>query len=259
MLIHRFAITTGSLLLMATATLAQAPQGGGQQGGAQSGPLAGPPAVQQPYAAPTAPSAGDADERRGGQAGMDRWPNESYGDRARGDGRRRDRRAETAEGIMACRLDMRDLCGDSQGGRGGRLQCLVERRDRVSPACADMLAAIEGRGSRGSRRAEGPRDGRPDSRSDGRGDGRDERRFDRREGDREPEMDGRRRFGGVRPGLACRADAETLCGTVERGPARRQCLTEHEAQLSAPCREALSEARTQRSEARRGPQDGDPR
>ena len=231
----------GCVILAASAALAQAPP-------APLPPAYGPGA-EPPAGAVPGPDSRGSDRRDwsgpdGGRGG------------ARGDGGSRERRQS---GVAACRADMQDLCGSVPGGRGARLQCLIENRDRVSPDCADMLAAIEGREPRGQRRADrGPE--RRDSARDGRKEERpDDRRFgDRRaEGrpfeDRRPfgrEQGGNERGGGPRLGQACRADAQSLCGTVERGNARRQCLQQNEAQLSQPCREALAAMTSRRSEFR---------
>lgn len=213
-----FVISAGCAMLAASGALAQSP------------PLQAPP-VQPPAASATDQRLPDWGQRapRGNDRGMS------------------DR---TAGGINACRADMQDLCGRAGGGRGGRLQCLIENRDRVQPACAEMLAAIEGREPSGRRRAERGRDGFDGRGDGGRGDRQGDRRTERWEDRRGDRGDDRQGSARVRPGQACRADAQALCGAVERGPARRQCLIEHEAQLSAPCREALANGASRRSEAR---------
>ena len=169
-----------------------------------------------------------------------------------------------SSGIAACRADMASLCrGDGRDTRGARMQCLIDNRDRVSPACADMLAAIEQAEPRRQRRAE-RRGERQFGRDDGRwGDRRAERRGDMRDEPRDGGWQDPRRFGeGPRPGpgsgqgsgqspqQACRADAQALCGSVERGPQRRQCLMQHEAQLSPGCKAAITAAASQRHELR---------
>lgn len=40
--------------------------------------------------------------------------------------------------------------------------------------------------------------------------------------------------------LACKGDVVALCGTVEKGKARRQCLQEKQAQVSPGCQQALA-------------------
>jgi len=119
-----------------------------------------------------------------------------------------------ASGLAACRQDLQSLCAAVGAGGGARVQCLVQNRDKVSPACADVLAAIEARGPRAQRKAE------------------------------------RQAQRANRPGIACRADAQALCGSAERGAARQQCLRQHEPQLSPACRQALGDVMTARREAR---------
>lgn len=119
-----------------------------------------------------------------------------------------------AAGLSACRQDLQSLCAAVGAGGGARVQCLVQNRAKVSPACADVLAAVEARGPRGQRKAE-----------------REARRANR-------------------PGIACRADAQALCGSAERGAARQHCLRQHEPQLSPGCRQALADVMTVRREAR---------
>ena len=162
-----------------------------------------------------------------------------------------------AEGIAACRADMRDLCSRQRDGRGARMHCLLENRDRVSPACAGLLAAIDEREPRGQRRP-GRFDDRDEMRDRGPNGGRAGRFDDRRAGPPDEQRGfGRKRFAGGRPGGACRDDAQSLCGTAQRGPERRQCLRDHEAQLSEPCREALSQAAMRRRDPQRDAIDPD--
>ena len=47
---------------------------------------------------------------------------------------------------------------------------------------------------------------------------------------------------------ACKADAEKLCSGVERGHGRiAACLKEHEAQLSASCKDAIAKSHPQKA------------
>lgn len=216
MLSRTFCITAGVLIVAAGAALAQSPPA------RSTAPQ--PPAATQPDDRDYEPRRGYAGRDFSGQDDVGRYQRrEDRGGRNRG-----------ASGVAACRADIQDLCGSVPGGRGERLQCLIESRDRVSPDCADMLAAIEGRPERGQRRSE---------------------RFDNRraEGGERAE-----RQGGPRGG-ACRADAQSLCGKVERGPARRQCLREHEAELSPQCRDALARSASRQNGVMPEPQPATPR
>ena len=50
---------------------------------------------------------------------------------------------------------------------------------------------------------------------------------------------------------ACAADAQKYCPDLGRGPERRACMREHQAQLTQPCRDAMAAVRSALG-ARRG-------
>jgi len=121
--------------------------------------------------------------------------------------------------LAACRADMQSLCGDIERGRGARksrLECLVENRDKASPACAAAIAEVEA--------------GQP-------GDGRARKR----------------REAGTRGAMAaCRTDVATHCGNIEPGSGgRMRCLRENAAKLTPECTAVLNERRTAAVQTRR--------
>ena len=118
---------------------------------------------------------------------------------------------ERGAGLAACRADMDTLCRGTDGGRRGRMQCLVENRAKVSAPCAQVLTELEARGP-GQRRGQAAREGAAADAP-------------------------------MRAGQACRADAQALCGTMQRGAERMQCLRQNEAKLSPDCRTSLEPGR----------------
>jgi Cysteine rich repeat len=59
---------------------------------------------------------------------------------------------------------------------------------------------------------------------------------------------------GDRPMAACRADMKALCGNIERGGARMQCLVDNKAKASPECQSAM--AAIQQQMAQRGGRHG---
>jgi Cysteine rich repeat len=106
----------------------------------------------------------------------------------------------------ACRADIQSLCGGVTGGRGARMQCLVENRTKASPECQSAMAAIQERfAQRGVRSGEK-----------------------------------RARF------AACKADVANLCPEATKGGERAQCLKQNEAKLSAECGTVMKQAKEAR-------------
>ena len=178
------AVAAVAVAAATTAVLAQMPPQGG------------------PGAPPTAPQAT--------QPGAPATPGFKRGERGE--------RGERGAGLAACRADMDTLCRGTDGGRRGRMQCLVENRAKVSAPCADVLSDLEARGPR-ARPGKAAREG----------------------GENAVPM---------RAGQACRADAQALCGTMQRGAERMQCLRQNETRLSPECRTSLTRAATLRQDMR---------
>lgn len=161
--------------------------------------------------------------------------------------------------LAACRADAETLCAGIERGRGARLDCLAQNKDKVSEACRtamdDMLARhASGDGARRGGHGRGDRAGRgamaacavdvathcPGSEGD-----RGERRRCLMENASKlsaectaalEEMRGR----GQQMREACAADRQALCADAERGPQTMSCLKENEAKLSPTCSAALA-------------------
>jgi hypothetical protein len=61
----------------------------------------------------------------------------------------RDRMAEGRQKMEvfaeACRPDAEKLCKDAAGGKGRGMRCLLDNKDRLSPACREQVAKVEAR------------------------------------------------------------------------------------------------------------------
>ncbi len=57
--------------------------------------------------------------------------------------------------------------------------------------------------------------------------------------------------GGARGAVraACKADMDKLCPDAQQGPARRQCMSAHQSELSDPCKAAIAQMRAMRQGA----------
>lgn len=119
--------------------------------------------------------------------------------------------------LSACRADAETLCAGIERGRGARLDCLAQNKDKVSAACRTAMDNLVARhaGGDGARRG-------------GLGDG-----------------------AGRGPLAACAVDLATHCAgsNGERGE-RRRCLTENASKLSAECTAAIEELRARGQQMR---------
>jgi hypothetical protein len=121
-------------------------------------------------------------------------------------------------GMAACRADLQTLCNGVTGGRGARMQCLVENRTKASPECQAAMTDLQGRiAERGAKAGKG-------------GKGEQRGRF-----------------------AACRSDLATFCGAT-KGKERAQCLSQNEAKLSPECGALVKQAQGFRLNARQARQ-----
>lgn len=162
--------------------------------------------------------------------------------------------------LSACRADAETLCAGIERGRGARLDCLAQNKDKVSAACRTAMDGLLARHASGDGER---RDGHGRGDRAGRGAmaacavdvathcaGSEGDRGKRRQCLVEnasklsaectaalEEMRGR----GQQMREACAADRQTLCADAERGPQTMSCLKENEAKLSATCSQALAQ------------------
>ena len=115
----------------------------------------------------------------------------------------------TASPMAACRADMKTLCAGVERGKGAKLKCLVENKDKASAECQAVMASMQERG--------GKRAGQKANKA-GKG--------------------GRL--------AACQSDVAALCPEVEKGGGRAQCLRQNETKVSPACGAAMKELKDAR-------------
>ena len=159
-----------------------------------------------------------------------------------------------ARGMAACRVDVATFCQGIEAGRGNRVACLMQNKDKLSPDCQ---ATIEQRASRSPRQAAvgAPAPGAtppvaavpsatpatpatppaatlpsgpvPKSAAAA------------------PREKGAGRF------AACRTDMQALCAAVAPGGGNRiRCLQDNQAKLSPACADSLTQLKGAKQDAR---------
>ncbi len=114
-----------------------------------------------------------------------------------------------ASPMAACRADMKALCAGVERGKGAKLKCLVENKEKASAECQAIMASMQERG--GKRAAQ---------KANKTGNGG--------------------RF------AACQGDVAALCPEAAKGGDRAQCLRQNEAKVSPACGAALKELKDAR-------------
>lgn len=157
--------------------------------------------------------------------------------------------------MAACKADAQALCANVDGGRGARIKCLVDNRDKASPDCRGALEAVaaqqaggEGRGNRkeglGKRFASCQADFATFCATAGDDRGGRMKCLKQNEAKLSPECKSTiEAFGGLRKRMiqACSGDRATLCATAPKGKETLQCLMGNEPKLSPDCKAVIAE------------------
>lgn len=135
------------------------------------------------------------------------------------------------QALMACRADMRALCGGVEAGGGRKFQCLAQNRDKLSGGCRNAIQTVLAKGGVAPAPAGPPANTAP-----------------------QPEVTGAAPT--ARPGIKmqqiCRADIASICGGIEKGQGRiARCLNDNAAKISPPCQAALVQRKAERRMLRR--------
>lgn len=158
-------------------------------------------------------------------------------------------------GKRACKADVERLCPDAKGDREAVRQCLVEQRAQLSESCQEDVNRHEER-----RQAFEQACGADAQRLCGEAQGRQLHQCMRDNKDDISEScqsflqeqrgkhKGKRGERGQQHAAvkaACQEDAQRLCADAQ-GRERRQCMRDHEEELSDPCRAAIEDAKQHR-------------
>ena len=157
--------------------------------------------------------------------------------------------------MAACRADAQALCANVEGGRGARIKCLVDNRDKASADCRSALEAVadeqamgSGRGKRkdglGKRLASCQADYATFCATAGEEGGGRMKCLRQNEAKLSPECKATvEAIGGMRKRLiqACAGDRATLCAAAPKGKETLQCLIGNEPKLSPDCKATLAE------------------
>ena len=164
----------------------------------------------------------------------------------------------TASPMAACRADMKALCAGVERGKGAKLKCLVENKDKASAECQAVMASMQERGGkRSARKADKAGKGGRFAACQGdiaalcpeatKGGGRaqclrqNETKVSPACGATLKELKDARVNGAKQAREACKSEAQSLCGTAEKGKGGlMKCLRENEAKASPGCSQALA-------------------
>ncbi len=147
--------------------------------------------------------------------------------------------------LAACRTDARTFCQNVEAGRGRRLACLVENKDKLSPDCATALDARGQNGSKsGAAAVEGtaiPTQGTPIQPRPAQV---TPAQVTPAQGSPPLAANAENRRGGRM--AACRTDAATFCANAAKGGGERlKCLKENQSKLAPDCQAAIAQVGSQ--------------